>query len=316
MTSPQARKLRIFNAVKRAARFPFANIGTLIKLGLVPALLALGVNYVAMRALWPQDAQFTSIEEMQRIVASLHLAMLPGSVAYGVVAAIFAVGIHRFIIRGEEPGWVLLRFGRYEIAYAAVAILLLLASMGAQFAVYFVGWATGVLPGDMPGFGAALMPWALEVAPPREFPTGLGTLFLVLILFGTWLYVRLLLTFPHAAVTGRIDLGVSWRAVKGNVWRIIAAFLLVSVLNVLIFLLVGFPLAMLQAWLLVPPMSQNPGALSFDALGISWFWMGAIMLPFYGLGVGMIIALMSYSYRDLVEEDASPQGGAALAAAA
>jgi hypothetical protein len=305
MAPAQRRKLPVWRTVKRAIVFPFANLGALIKLGLVPALLALAVSYVGVRALWPDDIQSTTPQDVLLSFEKWEIATLPSTIAYGIVLVIIAVGIHRLIIRDERPGWILLRFGRYELAYA----LLLLVLAGGYLTILFPLIFGGIFPSQLfrpGGFGG-----------PEGVSAGLtlAALVIALLIFiplTMWLNVRLVLTFPHAAVTGRFGFGVAWRAAKGNFWRLIGAFVLIFLVTLVIEIPSEYLLTAFAETLLASGAQSSP-ASGFDVMGRHWLLLEAFMLPIHGLTTGMFVALASYSYRELVEGNPAPHAADAPA---
>jgi hypothetical protein len=116
-------RLRVERAVD-ATVFTFKNIPTLLRLGLFPALIALAISYALTIAAPVQPIDFRNPGEAQRIMDSLWLFFWVPSILFALAATIYVVGIHRFILRGERPGWVIARFGRYELAFVgAIAIV-------------------------------------------------------------------------------------------------------------------------------------------------------------------------------------------------
>jgi hypothetical protein len=105
-----ARKLRahvIDDAIIFTAGHPLA----LVRLGLVPLLCAfLGSNAAAL--VYPGT-------EVSRIL-------------YALAGIIFAVGVHRMIVRDENPGWVIFRFGTGELAYVGVILLYIVFATSAH----------------------------------------------------------------------------------------------------------------------------------------------------------------------------------------
>jgi hypothetical protein len=303
MASAQRRKLPVWSTVKRAVVFPFANLGALIRIGLMPALLSFAVSYAGARALWPQNVQLTTPQDVTQLLGQLQIAALPGSIADGFVLVILAVGIHRLIIKDERPGWILVRFGRYELAYALS--LLILAG----------GWLAILLPLSFGGFLPAYMPAPGGFAGPGavlDDSAGLAFLafviaLLILIPLTIWLSIRLTLAFPHAAVTGRLGLGVAWQAAKGNFWRLVGAF----VLTLLVIFLIDVPALLLLSPLvdtLLGSTKLSATPFAFDEMGWDWLLLEAFMMPVHGITTAMMVAMMSYAYRELVEHSPVPGG--------
>jgi hypothetical protein len=271
------RKLRI-GIFTDAVVFPFANILSLLKLGLIPLIIVMLINYamsanIDIRA----DLRMTSPEDMAAFMRAQLPAQVVGSILLLVVGVIYAVGVHRIILRHEYPGWVILRFRRYELAYLGAVVLYVLITTGVQLFALLALYALG-----FPDFAAQFADLAERAG---------GLLFLAfgaLMVFTAWLGLRLLLMMPHAAVTGEISPAVSWRATRGNFWRLFAASLLL--------VLVLLPI-MAVASLLVQ------GALGGVAVPMG---RNIAMLPISGFIYSMTFALASYAYKELVLDEAPP----------
>ena len=159
-----ARKLRA-TVLDDGVIFTAGNAGALMRLGLMPLLCAfVGSSLAAL--VYPSAAV--------------------SQILYTLAGVIFAVGVHRMIIREETPGWVILRFGSREFAYAGILLLYgLAASLGHyvwQLLVSLFGSSV-----DTMSHGVRFK------APATPVPMILEGLFAVLILalfridVGTWL---------------------------------------------------------------------------------------------------------------------------------
>jgi hypothetical protein len=275
-------KLRVGGTVKDALLFPFRHPLALLRLGLVPGLIAAAICYALFRAFWPAAAPFDSPQAKQEAFQALLLGWIGINVVLGIVGVIVAVGIHRLIVNGEQPGWVLFRFGRYELAYAGAWLAIIL--------IYWIGpTLVGTLLAALTGQGAPTLP---PDSPPRPgqvraWPEAINPsfvlLWLALIGLFLWLQIKLALIFPHAAVTGKISFGVSWRATRGNFWRFVGAGLLLILILLPIWLLIS------SIAIGVPP----PGGFLFT--GIALVVTTIVIMSAIG------VAFISYIYRDLVD---------------
>jgi hypothetical protein len=274
-------KLRVGGTVKDALLFPFRHPLALLRLGLVPGLIAAAICYALFRAFWPVAAPFDSPQAKQEAFQALLLGWIGINVVLGIVGVIVAVGIHRLIVNGEQPGWVLFRFGRYELAYAgALLAVIIIYSIGPTLVGALLAALTGQDAPPLPSDGS---PTAEQVLAWWEAINPFFILGLVVIGLLLWLQIRLALIFPHAAVTGRISFGVPWRAMRGNFWRFVGAGLLLM-------------LVLMSMWLLITTIaigSQPPGGFPYTGL--------ALALAMFVIMSAIGVAFISYVYRDLVE---------------
>lgn len=113
------RKIPMDLAIK-AVVFPFSNILGIIRLGLVPTLIASGVVYAAYRAIGPIEWPMQSLEELGQLTQVLLPLSVLLSFCSAIVGTLVAVGIHRLILHGERPAWTVIRIREYELAYGTI----------------------------------------------------------------------------------------------------------------------------------------------------------------------------------------------------
>jgi hypothetical protein len=274
--------------IQDAVLFPFRHPFAVLRLGLVPILIFLTATQVLISHLILFASEMTS---SSWIAAGLSTVLL--LLVYPVLTAAFAVGICRLILKGETPRWTVLGLGRNERAHAGVVLLLLLLTVALQTVFAGVGWIAAIVHDAGFGFRALI---------------GLGFAVVSAALFALafWVYMRLALTLPHAAMSGERSLRTSWNAMDGHFWRFAAALLIVSGLG-----------AMLSLLLMAPIMIA--GALATEVLAPDygpWFLtVRMIMLmPVTLLILSMLIALIAYAYRDLVARDSEPHRGEGIKA--
>jgi hypothetical protein len=210
----------------------------------------------------------------------------------------FAVHIHRYIINEEDPGWVLFRFGRYELMYLLTGIVLFLC-----FALFILVAVVGVTP--ILGVSLNSEMWTrLQSGQSVPLPGPHGWFFAlgvaVYCLF-VWIAVRLVLMLPHAAVTGRLSFGVSWRAMKGNFWRFVLACILFALLVVAVVLLLsagGYLAAQaLFGFTLAPGQVAPEQSEAVATLLIAYY---AVMSVVWGFYFVQTVALISHTYAYLI----------------
>lgn len=295
---------------KRAFMFPFRNFGALLRIGLFPALIALAVIYVLFSGVVPQFSGGTPEEEMRQLMQTMQWIGIPLQILYIVIVSVFAVGIHRLIVRDEYPRWTIFRFGRYELSYAAMLLFFFVLYLVQQYAFLGTAWALGMIPASLlepyPADPEAVMATYRQVATPA-----LIGLLIAFIAVSIWINVRLALTLAHAAVSGQLSLSASWNAMRGNVWRFIAAFVILTIIVIIVYFVAGTLLTIAGAaiWIGVygppePPADPMPISSLLNTL----FWTYVIMIPVMGFFSAMFIALISYAYKQLVEGRSAEAG--------
>jgi hypothetical protein len=159
---------------------------------------------------------------------------------------------------------------------------------------------------------------ALRIFQPG-LPLALQVAVTLLMIGFIWLYLRLSLTFPHAAVTGSIAPGVSWRATRGNLWRLILAVLLLGLIVMLIVMVLAFVggfafAAIVDAMGGMQPQQSGQVVQSADVFRQMLISL-AIGIPVMGLMFASFAAFMSHAYNQLVSgEEPAPAEQAPLGA--
>jgi len=303
----QPRKLPL-SVAWRAVAFPFAHFYALMKLGLLPSLISFAIYYGAFRLLWPHREDPRSLtgpkymEYWQELQNALSVSSILADIFGFVVFVIFAVGIHRYIIDGERSGWVVFRFRVYEIVYAISLIALYLLTNAISlgpiliYALLFENFSLSELnfyqfKYTERGVPILVYPIIIAVSDTGIFGIIYGLIFIASVI----LYVRFALAFPHAAVTGKLSLGFAWQALKGNFLRFVTALIL-FLLMFSIFYIIHF--AVTFAWMMLFLEHEIPIS-SFDFF--NEFALSASVLTFiYGFIAAMLVALISYTYRELI----------------
>lgn len=197
------------------------------------------------------------------LASFMSVSPIIGYIANGVAGVIFAGRIHRTIIEGGKREGNTLRVRARDFSYMGLVLLYILAAR---------------LFGVLEDMFVWLLGASAEVV--------LGGLYV-------WLVLRLMLVFPHVAVTGEISFGLSWWAMRGNIWRLFAIGL---------------------RW---PPARFRKGFHRYAIAnvlfgGLSLATSGQLKLFFFAVAVAQVIViaavLLSFIYKDLV---ASPQGSIA-----
>ena len=296
---------------KEAFAFPFRNFFTLLQFSLMPTLIALALSLAILRYFLPSNMP-TTPEELQPYVEAVNSALNAINFVIVVFGLVVAVCIHRLIVSRERPGWIIVRFGRYEIAYAGailvftLVILALLVPLAAGIAasVFF-----GLVPAEVFTTSGPLDTAVAERLGIFGVLFALGIMVTVIVIL--WVEVRLALIFPHAAVTGQISLGVSWEAMKGNFGRFLAAILILGLISLVLLGVVGgaiFALATSYFVSFPAPATNDPAQMANMLYGVLLIQL--CMMPLYVFGFSMFVALISYIYADLVGDTWNAGAGA------
>jgi len=313
-------KLPVFRTFGNAIGFAFGNYFTVLRLAWLPFTLLIaaqaGLSYavgisLAKRVVNPWVV-FEHIDQL------LFLQVVTWILQLLVVAAI-AVSIHRIILFGDRrPGvYFSFRFRRTEFVYAVMAALW--ALMIFAIIIAFIGPVLLLISG---GDFADLIARIQEIT--KDWPknadkiaTQIGPL------IGLWaaymagwitvLYVSLRLCVwpPSIVATNRLSPSEPWRLTRGNAAGLFGLFVLtIFVCYFIIGVVAGATVFSLGDHLgdftpPPPPTSSDPDAVRrhveevVEKLLPYWplLWLG--MLLFYTFVIGLVIALLSYSYKAL-----------------
>lgn len=283
--------------------FPFRHVVTVLKIGLFPALTAILAPYAVLAAydfFWPVNTSSSDMPDWQWFIETVSAISIVSAIICPVAAVIFAVGIHRYIIRGERPGWILFRFGRNEIAYATVVIITL--------CIYFLfkyGFAIALFALSVGDIHRLLAIDPLQDLPLWQLPRHIQLFWAVTICLLIYLSVRLSLAFPHGAVTGTVSFRRSWSATRGNFWRfmiMILLFLLPFLLAVIAYM-GSFAVFSFQSLFPLPIPGQSAEHIGSQLIH-TLLLFNSISVPVEGIFLAMFVALISYTYKNLVPSEA------------
>ncbi|MDX2265687.1 MAG: hypothetical protein NW215_12050 [Hyphomicrobiales bacterium] len=289
------------NIAWRSFGFVWRNLGAVIRVGFVPLLLAVSVYVLLFIYFPPTIAPFgDGAQPVPQIPAVIieQLTML-------LVSVMFVVGMHRLAILDERPNTLLhLRFQREEVKYLLTFIVFFLGFLLALVVLAGIGYALIVTVGG---------PEAIEFF---STPTGIvAAVFLYIVLFVLlmWPTFRLSLAFPHAAITGRMDFGLSWRSTRGNFLRYIGiAVLFVLILLVIYALFIAVFFGVMYTLAQIVAQTPQPGAI-IDASPDAMFqgvegWRSALavgiaaalLVSFAGVVQAAGVTTVSLAYKALI----------------
>jgi hypothetical protein len=305
----QGRKLRI-GTIWRAASFPFTNIVPLFKLSFFPLLIAAAVIYAGVQLFQPENIPLNTPEAAAQFMGSMWKLWAVSSILMWSVAAVMGVGIHRLIILGERPGWSIAPLSRHERSYLLLFVIMTAISLILHIILIALLAVTTPGIGLSGGIEALTNPMIMLRFFQPDMPVAPQVAVSLLMIVFMWLYLRLSLMFPHAAVTATIAPGVSWRATKGNLWRLILAILLLSVVVLLIVMVLAFVggftfAAIVDAMGGMQPRQAGQALQSADIFRQMLISL-AIGIPIAGLMFASFAAFISHAYRQLVSGETEP----------
>lgn len=153
-------------------------------------------------------------------LAPFYLIALPLTLLYYGVAT---AAVNRMVLRPEDSRNAFLRLGGDELRMILVMVVQWLIAAGAIFAAVL---AAGILTGVASAAGGAIAGVIVGII------SGVTAFGLVV-----WLSIRLSLALSQTFATGRLNIFGSWALTKGRFWPILGAYLLATVLLIVVFLL-------------------------------------------------------------------------------
>lgn len=282
-----ARKLPI-SIAWRSFGYVLRNFGSVMKIGFLPLLLVVAVYTLAF-IYFPPEMVNVGGQMVPSQQLWLSLAITPINL---LAMTMFVVGVHRLAVLNERPlGFFYIRFQREELRYFIVAVVL---------AVVFIALVAAVTT-------LTLMVVEFEGAaiPGMSNEMQLGyIIYVALFVLLFWPLIRIILTFPHAAVAGQIDIGVSWRAMRGNFWRFVLISLMVAVLAMIIYIITASIIGIAAFGLTMLLADTTPGAISQEPSTGQLILIAAIPVGLIVILVGFLQAVsvttLSLCYKALI----------------
>jgi hypothetical protein len=237
-------------------------------------------------------------------------------VAQSLLSAIIAITIHRLILLDDrQPGTFFnLRLGREEWLYVLAWILYFVfacLAFAPLFAhVAYVGYQQHWMP--------ATWRWDRDIDPAVLKALFEDPRFLVASLLGTFFMLiaitRFGLVFPAIVAEGRISFASSWRLTRGNFWRLIAFWILLTILGVMLMLVMEIILAIAAAIMIA---SVAAGGQTIGAIGVLVFAVPVVVsfLVLFVVAIALFVAGLSFTYKALGGESA-PAGADEIEGAA
>ena len=259
-------KLPIWGTIHESFGFCFSNIGSLLKIALIPMVLATVLNVLLLAMGGGGDIQTSSSPIL--IFGALGINILSIFVTIPFVTA-----WHRQYLDNHDSARIGFTFGGNEWRYFLNTILVSLISV------------------------LVLLPF-LGIAGLFHFILQLPAIAFVFIAVGVIASVvvtlRLTMVFPAAAIGASAGLKDSWRATKGHAFRIwLVQFVLILIMFGILFGLIAILAAITIA--LVSSMPENATILT---TGLS-----ILSLPIEMILTGITVSCLSVIYRFLSLQD-------------
>jgi hypothetical protein len=142
-----------------------------------------------------------------------------------VLFVVLMTAAQRAVLRPEEDGFFYVRLGMDELRIFGLTLLFV-------FGFYFGFLITMLF--------AMLIAGVATIALGPVIGGALGVIgFIAVFCLALWLVVRLSLAFPLTLLRRSLILGEAWRRSKGHFWTLLGGYLVVFVINVVIFLVIG-----------------------------------------------------------------------------
>lgn len=314
-------KLPVLRTFANALGFAFGNYFTVLRLAWLPftLLLATQLGLVWAIGLPAAGERVLNPTRVFEHLGDLFFLQIVMWILQLIVLAAIAVSIHRVILFGDRRPGVLFNFafGRTEFVYAVMALLW--ALMIAAILLAVLAPVVLVLSG---GDLAGLIARVEEIA--RNWPRsaeqvrvafgplmGVGAAYFIAWIVVLYVSLRLCLWPPSIVATNRLSPAEAWGLTRGNVLRLIGLFALTLFAAYLIVgVIAGMALFGAHDRLveLPPPpalLMDDPAAVRkhiaerIEALLPYWPVLWLIALLVYSFVVGLVVALISYSYKAL-----------------
>jgi len=241
------KKIPVGQTIAEAYRFTFVGLEKVIALIWLPIIVLTIADYFAKGAYL--SAMATALESGDNSqLGPIFAAQLGFAVFTLIVRAVIAVAICREILAPlQRPLFLRFSLGSVELR--------VLAAMAGLVALMVLAFVLCMIAGTLLG-GLLAVPGGGMV--PGQMAAGVAVMIgLVLSPVLIYVFVRLgSLLVPAAVIDGGLGLERSWALLKGNVWRIIAVSLAVSIPPILVH-------AMLQGFAMAPDTVSQ----TFDPAG-------------------------------------------------
>jgi hypothetical protein len=216
-----------------------------------------------------------------------------------IVYVVLFAAVQRAVLKPAQQGFFYLRLGMDELRMLALTILFLVVYYLALIALVVLSAVIGAATGSA---GAAVAMVLL--------------VFVGMIVFTAWYFVRFGLAFPLTILREKIVIGEAWRITRGRFWPLFAASLVVFVIMMLLWTIVstllnftyfqdlaqaqGNPVAIQQAM-----QAQMARQFSLSAASLA-IWVpgaviGAISITLWGGAAATAVRLLTFNSEEIAE---------------
>ena len=257
-----ARKLPVSGTAGAVLAFLWLERWTILRLSWCPVLLGTLAQRFAQR--FAQD--------LAQDLAHDHAGWAGSGFLTIAAWAVVAVSLHRVILFGDRaPGtWLNIRFGKVEALFAILPAAYLITLL-----LTFIVLSALGLPTEFHVKGEPAMVLFLWIVMAVVF----------------FLLARFCLVFPIAVMERRVDFALAWTLSRGNVWRMIGVWLVLTMLAYTVFgALDGLWFAALKL---------TPAAMTKEQFADSWLHLAVLDYPFSILLGALCVGILSFAYKAL-----------------
>jgi hypothetical protein len=224
-------KLRVFTAVGTTFAFLVQHGLDVLRVIWLPTVLQLAgylllmPSYLSTTTMLGADPPADAAETWARLAPVIALPVMFVILSVALTVMMFN-GLTRLVVTGEKPrGPFLMRWGADEWRVLGGWALLFLIILALEVAIVVVGFLIRGIMALGPGPGVILSIIA----------------FIVILVIGVWICVRLSLLVPATLIAGKIGLGVSWERTDDDFWNLLGFWLIFAVAGFVVQLsLIGF----------------------------------------------------------------------------
>lgn len=263
-----------------------------MRIGFLPLLLIVAtytlifIYFVALVVV--TDPQTVPSQEFVQQSIWLNVIVIPIQL---LVSTMFIVGVRRLVVLCEKPtGFFYVRFQREEVKYFIVGLVIALPFYALSGVITVIAYS----------FGPAEGPASAEISPILQVAY---VAYFIVFIFMIWPLVRFSLAFPHAAVAGEIDFGLSWRVMKDNFWRFILVLFIAFIFILLVYIIFGLLIVAFSLLSSAISTAAPPGTIQKD-MPLWAFINFAPTLILFIILLGFIqavsVTILSFSYKALI----------------
>lgn len=295
-------KIPVGEVVGSSLNFAWDNFGSLLRIGWFP-LLASGIFSLA--AQYPAEAGSGTL-----ISPEVDLILIPGSFFLSYLLwAVFAVAVHRIILLDQDapPDLLYFRLTGEELRYSVAPFLISIVPIAIIFGAFALALGPELILSAVEADGTPV-PVGEEEASQLSGASAflIFIAFAVAIPFAIFVGMRLTMVLPGIVDKGRYAVRHAWAISKGNVWRLIGVQFLLSFAFTVLFAAFALVIAIVVGIVASVGVPLTEGGEMTGTLigtiitGIGFFFF----IVFLGTVAG--IAILSYSYQALTEDQGAP----------